>query len=517
MPQKLNVRLATAADIPGISSLVERVYSGMAPYPVAMLTGQINAFPEGVWVAVLGDSIVGYCATIRLPGEKALAPHTWREITGGGFGSTHDASGEFLYGYEVCVDPGMRRYRIGQRFYKARWKLCEYLRLKGIVIAGRIPRYSRNAKRFGSAQAYVDAVMRKEVSDPVLSFQVKMGFEFVGILPDYLPADRESGGYAVHLVWKNPQYVEKAAHESHHETVSSAMNRVRIAAVQYRQRRITSFEEFRRNVLYFVDVTADYGADFVLFPELFTLQLLSIENEEIPPHEGIAKVTSYEAEFIQLMLEAAVRYNVNIIGGSIPARRGDSVRNVCHVFLRNGTIATQEKIHPTPNERYWWNITGGNELLLINTDCGPIGVLICYDAEFPELARHLVDQGINILFVPFLTDERQSYCRVRYCAQARAVENQIYVAMAGSCGNLPNVHNNDIHYAQSCILTPCDFPFSRDGIAADTTPNSEMVAFADLSLRALREARQHGTVRNLKDRRHDLYGVTWHNKAKPAS
>jgi hypothetical protein len=84
--------------------------------------------------------------------------------------------------------------------------------------------------------------------------------------------------------------------------------------------------------------------------------------------------------------------------------------------------------------------------------------------------------------------------------------------LSGSCGNLPNVHNNDIHYSQSCILTPCDFSFARDGIAADTTPNVEMVAFADLSLNALRESRQTGTVRNLMDRRHDLYGVHWHGR-----
>jgi predicted amidohydrolase len=183
------------------------------------------------------------------------------------------------------------------------------------------------------------------------------------------------------------------------------------------------------------------------------------------------------------------------------------------VFRRDGTMASQDKIHPTPNESYWWNIAGGDEVRLIETDCGPVAVLICYDVEFPELARHLTDQGIDVLFVPFLTDERQSYQRVRYCAQARAIENQIYVAMAGSCGNLPNVQNMDIHYAQSCILTPCDFPFARDGIAADTTPNVEMVAIADLSLRALREARHNGTVRNLKDRRHDLYSVVWRRRA----
>jgi len=511
MATKLRIRHAKLHDIPGISALVERVYVDMPVYPVAMLTGQINAFPEGVWVAELGEQIVGYCATIRLAGDRAVQPHTWREITGGGYGSTHDVAGEYLYGYEVCVDPAMRRYRIGQRFYKARFNLCEHLRLKGIVIAGRIPNYARNAKRFGSPQDYVEAVLRKEVRDPVLSFQTKMGFEPIGVLEDYLPSDRQSGGYAVHLVWHYPQFVDKPTGPTS-SSFHAALNRIRVATVQYKQRRITSFDEFRRMVLYFVDVTADYGSDFVVFPELFTLQLLSIENEEIPAHESIAKISSYEEQFCELMRDAAVRYNVNIIGGSTPSRRGDAVQNVAHVFLRDGSVASQAKIHPTPNERYWWNIVGGDRLSLINTDCGPIGVLICYDAEFPELARYLVDQGVNILFVPFLTDERQSYLRVRYCSQARAVENQIYVAMSGSCGNLPNVHNNDIHYAQSCILTPCDFPFARDGIAADTTPNSEMVAFADLSLRALREAQHHGTVRNLKDRRHDLYGVTWHDK-----
>ncbi|WP_288074548.1 nitrilase-related carbon-nitrogen hydrolase, partial [Marinobacter sp.] len=141
--------------------------------------------------------------------------------------------------------------------------------------------------------------------------------------------------------------------------------------------------------------------------------------------------------------------------------------------------------------------------------CGPIGVLVCYDAEFPELTRHLVDQGIQILFVPFCTDERQSYLRVRYCCQARAVENQLFVVMSGNVGNLPKVPNMELQYGQSCILTPCDFPFARDGIAADTTPNVETVAFADLRPETLLTARNSGTVKNLKDRRHDLYTVNW--------
>jgi predicted amidohydrolase len=124
-----------------------------------------------------------------------------------------------------------------------------------------------------------------------------------------------------------------------------------------------------------------------------------------------------------------VRYNINIIGGSHPTRDEDGdVENICYVCLRDGSIHAQAKIHPTPNEVYWWNIEGGQPIRSM-TDCGPIGVMICYDAEFPEMARHLVDQGAQILFVPFCTDERQSYLRVRYCCQARAVENQVYVVV----------------------------------------------------------------------------------------
>ena len=247
-----------------------------------------------------------------------------------------------------------------------------------------------------------------------------------------------------------------------------------------------------------------------MLPELFSLQLLSIENEQIPAAEAIAHLTQYTEPLKKMLSDLAVNYNINIIGGSHPTKvdNGD-IQNVCYVCLRDGSIHSQAKIHPTPNERYWWNIQGGDELAVIMTDCGPIGVNICYDSEFPELARHLVDQGMLMLFVPFCTDERQSYLRVRYCGQARAVENQCYVVLAGNVGNLPKVDNMDIQYAQSCILSPCDLPFARDGVAADTTPNVEMVAIADLRLDLLAQARRNGTVQNLKDRRFDLYSVGW--------
>ena len=512
----LTVRTATSQDVPAIAELTHRVYhsgTGMSGYSEGSIRGQINNYPEGQFVVLADDKVVGYCATFRISGKVALRPHTWAEITGNGYASRHNPKGEWLYGMEVVVDPDYRGYRIGNRLYNERKKLCESLGLKGIVFAGRLPTLSKRMKRFGTVEEYIEQVKQKKLRDPVLSFQLRNGFEIIGVIEHYLDSDRESLGYAVHLVWHNPKVPQEEEQERDKQYGERMPDTVRIGTVQYMQRRVRSFEEFLGIVEYFVDVVADYQGDFVVFPEMFTLQLLSIEDQQLRPAESIEALTKYTPRFVEAMREMALRYNINIIGGSHPTRvESGRVENISYIFLRDGRVHEQAKIHPTPNEVYWWNIEGGHTVNAIETDCGPIGVLICYDSEFPELGRHLADQGVQILFVPFCTDERQSYLRVRYCCQARAVENQFYVVMSGNVGNLPNVHNMDIQYAQSCILTPCDFPFSRDGIAADTTPNVETVAIADLRPETLQVARNNGTVQNLHDRRHDLYNVQWRGK-----
>lgn len=512
---QLHIRNATLGDVSAICTLTARAYegTGMYGYSEGVLTGQINNFSAGQFVITVNEKVVGYCATFIVSGELALKSHTWAEITGNGYASRHDPHGDWLYGMEVCVDPDYRGYRLGRRLYAERKKLCQALGLKGIIFAGRLPTLAKRIKRFGSAENYVEQVRQKKQRDPVLSFQLHNDFEILGLISGYMTADHQSMGYGVHLRWKNPKVPREIPAKPGKSYGGRMPDTIRVGTVQYMQRRVHSFDEFVKFTGYFVDVVADYKGDFVVFPELFTLQLLSIENQELSPVESIEALTEYTPKFKEAMRDMALRYDINIIGGSHPTRvESGRVENISYVFLRDGTVHAQPKIHPTSNEVYWWNIEGGNTLNAIDTDCGPIGVLICYDAEFPELARHLTDQGIQMLFVPFCTDERQSYLRVRYCCQARAVENQLYVVMSGNVGNLPNVANMDIQYAQSCILTPCDFPFARDGIAADTTPNVETVAFADLRPESLIMARNSGTVKNLQDRRHDLYHLHWRGK-----
>lgn len=504
---RLSLRQATLDDINDIIVLVRDTYPGLKPYSRAQLTGILNRFPQGQVVALKGDRIVGFSASFRLREAIAFKPHTWVEITGGGYASRHDERGEYLYGMEVCVHPDYRRFRIGRRLYQRRQALVEALNLKGIVFGGRIPTMGRRQRRFGGPAAYFDALQQGQVKDPVLSFQLDSGFELLGLLPEYLPGDPETLGYASHMLWRNPRHVEVGSSDG---TAAGTRDRIRVVSVQFLQRGVSSFREFADNITYFVDTVGSYQADFVCFPELMQLQLLSMHDSELSASEAVDALTGHREELDRMFSDLAVRYNVNIIGGSYPLRQADgSVRNSAFIYLRDGTIHVQDKLHPTPSEVNWWAVEGGDRLDVIQTDCGPIGVMICYDSEFPELTRHLIDQGAQLLFVPFCTDERQGYMRVRHCCQARAIENQCYVVMAGNVGNLPRVFNMDIQYAQSCILTPCDFPFARDGVAADTTPNVEAVAIADLSLSALREARQRGTVRNLRDRRLDLYQVRW--------
>lgn len=294
-------------------------------------------------------------------------------------------------------------------------------------------------------------------------------------------------------------------------TAQTQPDTVRVATVQYGLRGLSGPDAFERQVDYFVTSAANYGCNFVVFPELFPMQLLSA-GERLPAADAMAAIDAATPRFAAFMASLAQQHRINIIAGSHPVRiASGATRNRCHVFLRDGTAHHRDKLHPTPSERDAWGIEGGTarDADVIPTDCGPIGIMICYDSEFPELPRRLVDQGAEILFVPYCTDDRRGHLRVRYCCAARAVENQCYVVTAGVTGNLPNVFNMDIHHAESAILTPSDMPFARDGIAAEVTPNVEGMAIADLSLTDLRKARASGAVRNLADRRRDLYRVDW--------
>jgi predicted amidohydrolase len=263
-------------------------------------------------------------------------------------------------------------------------------------------------------------------------------------------------------------------------------------------------DELFSQVEYFVDSVSAYKSDFAVFPELFNGPLLAAFNH-LSEADAMRELAKYTPDMKERFQALAISYNVNIITGSLPSIERDGLKNIGYLCHRNGSVDTYEKIHITPDETKHWGIQGGNSLKVFDTDAGRIGILICYDVEFPELARLLAEQGMQLLFVPFLTDTQNAYMRVRLCAQARAIENECFVAITGSVGNLPKVENMDISYSQSAVFTPSDFAFPSNCIKSEATANTEMILIAEVDLSLLHELHSYGSVRNLKDRRTDFY------------
>ena len=495
----IRVREAARDDVPALMELNRAAYPALAEDNVVWgeshLRSHLRVFPQGQLVAQVNGKVLGAASSLIVDlGPDPLRHHTWAGITDSGYFTNHNPRADTLYGADVYVHPKSRGLGIGAALYEARRQLCRRLNKRRILAGGRLWNYAEHADQM-SPEEYAYRVAAGELKDLVLSFQLREGFVLRGVMPHYL-RDARSNNHASLIEWLNPDYKPQPA----------SSRKVRVACVQYQMRKVKAFADFARQMTYFADIAADYDSDFVLFPELFTAQLLS-QTGALSPQEGMRRLSEYTPRFVELVKGLARKYGLTIIAGSHPVREKDRLLNVSFVCLPSGLAVPQPKLHVTPNERKWWGISGGNTLHAIDTPAARIGVLICYDIEFPEAARYLADQGAEIIFVPFCTDSRQAYLRVRYCAQARAIENQIYVALAGNVGNLPDVNNMDIQYGQAAVLTPSDFEFARDGIKAEADSNEETLLISDLDLDDLHESRRDGTVTPRIDRRSDLFKV----------
>jgi predicted amidohydrolase/GNAT superfamily N-acetyltransferase len=458
----------------------------------------INRFPQGQLVVLDDDRVVGCALSIIVRYDDFGDHHTYRQITGNYTFSTHTEKGDTLYGIEVFVHPDYRGMRLGRRLYDARKELCEKLNLKAIIFGGRVPNYHKYAGEL-SPREYLQKVRLKEIYDPVLTFQLSNDFHVKKLVRNYMEGDAQSQEYATILQWDNVYYATER------EGIQSRMRKsVRIGLVQWKMRLFHSVDDLFQQAEYFIDSISSYKADFAVFPEFFNGPLLA-EFNAMSEAEAMRALAQYTDEIVKTFSRLAVEYNVNIITGSMPSYAGDALLNIGHLCHRNGKTERYEKLHITPDEQKYWGLRGGDVLRTYETDAGRIGVLICYDVEFPELARLLADEGMQILFVPFMTDTQNAYMRVRLCAQARAIENECFVALTGSVGNLPKIENLDIHYSQAAVLTPCDFAFPSNGVKSEATPNTEMILIADVDLKLLDELHAYGSVRNLRDRRRDFY------------
>jgi predicted amidohydrolase/GNAT superfamily N-acetyltransferase len=512
----------TLGDIPAIIDLQRRIYPEALAWSVDELKTHLAVFPEGQFVAVdETGAVVGSASSLIIDWDDYAESAKWSVITAHGTFNTHNPLGKTLYGADISVDPQARRQHVGSLFYDARKALVRERGLKRLLTGGRIPGYAEVAGRLTPAE-YVAEVVAGKRKDPTLSFQIANGFVVLDVVPEYLE-DQESRGFATLLEWLNPEYAAHVGLQASLQPEISAEpsagdgarpRRVRIAAMQYLLRPIRSFDEFATQVEFFVRSAREYGSHFVLFPEYFSMQLLSYLREPAPGR-AVRRLAETAPDYEALFRRLAAENRLYIIAGTYPIIQEGQLFNAAHLFTPNGCVFRQKKVHLTATEKIAYQMSRGHGFYVYHTDFGRIAILVCYDVEFPEAARVLAEAGARIIFVPSCTDERQGYCRVRYCAQARASENQIYVAMAGTVGNLPDVPHMATHYSQAAIFTPSDYFFARDGIAAEGTVNQEQMVISDVDLDLLEEQRINGTVLPLNDLIRDAYDRVIHCTDRP--
>ncbi|GEA52784.1 hydrolase [Vibrio inusitatus NBRC 102082] len=498
---KLSLRTIEAKDYPELAALMDLVFHDVGgAWPRFTIMDLIHQFPDGQICIEDNGKIIGAALTIKVDYNRFSLPHVYTDIINEKDIIQNKATGDAMYGLDVFVHPDYRGLRLGRRLYDARKELCRTKNFKAILTGGRIPSYNQYADEL-SVTEYINKVKRRELHDPILSFQLANDFDVKRLMRNYLPEDDASLGYATLLEWDNFFY--EADIQSVHDIEKTL---VRIGVVQWQMRAMRDLDDFMDQAEFFISSLSNYKADFALFPEFFNAPLMGLQHDQNSV-EAIRFLASFSEEIKLRISQLAVTYNINIIAGSVPVEEDGKLYNVAYLLQRDGNINEQYKIHITPHEEKDWVIDGGSQVKVFDTDAGRVGILICYDSEFPELGRMMADQDVQIIFVPFWTDTKNGYQRVRICSQARAIENECYVAIGGSVGNLPRVDNVDIQYAQSAVFSPSDIYFPHDATLAEANANTEMIIFADVDLTKLKQLNTEGSVTNLKHRRRDVYGT----------
>jgi len=494
-------------DIPAIVKVHEAVYGHL--YSKAQLYNerkyrlQFKKFPDGQFLAEVDGNVVGYATSFIVQlNDNDDDLYRYPELSGNGSFSTHAPSGDTLYGADIAVHPDYRGMEIAGELYKGRKSIVKKYNLRRMIAYGRIPGYPAYVDKY-TPQEYVDQVIAGKLKDSSLNAHLKAGYKVTKVLFD-LMEDSESMDYCTYLEYENPQY------NANRKLIAATplrrtARRIRVCAAQYLMRPIKNWQGLESNVEFFAETADTYDSHFLVMPEYFTAQLFSTMPSSIDPIKAINRLADASDKYIAMFKRLAKQHQLYIVGGSTVIRRADGhLYNVAHFFTPTGKVYTQDKLHITPWERQAWNIRPGSGLKVFHTPMGRIAIQVCYDIEFPEVSRLLALAGAEVIFVPFSTDEKKAYYRIRYSAHARSVENYIYTVISGNAGNLPNKQYL-LNYSQSAILTPSDFAFPTHGVAAEADPNVETVVVGELALSNLAKQREVGSVKPLYDRRTDIF------------
>jgi len=280
-----------------------------------------------------------------------------------------------------------------------------------------------------------------------------------------------------------------------------ATTQVRVAAAQYPIEQPASWGEFRTKVERWVAEAAAGGAQLLLFPEYFSMEIAAIFGAEVAKSlpQSLAQMQRALADFLALFRDLAQAHHLHLCAGSFPVQLDDRYCNRSYFFWPNGHCEFQEKLQMTRFETETWGISRGQGLKVFVTEFGKVAINVCYDSEFPLFARYQVEQGADVILVPSCTDTLAGYYRVRIGCQARALENQCFVVQSPTVGDAAWSEAVDKNVGAAGVYTPVDYGFPANGLLARGELNKPQWVYADLNLAEIARVRSEGQVFNYRD------------------
>jgi predicted amidohydrolase len=276
----------------------------------------------------------------------------------------------------------------------------------------------------------------------------------------------------------------------------------RLATAQYDIGFLKNWDDYAAKIGRWVSEAVAEGAKLLVFPEYFSMELASLFPEEVCKSLGkqLEAMQTVLPDFVMVFSDLAEQHGVYVVAGSFPVRQPDGhYRNRCFLFRPDGETEFQDKLQMTRFENEQWFIAAGDEIKTFDTEFGRIGINICYDSEFPMIARTQVEAGADLILVPSCTDTTAGYWRVRIGCQARALENQCYVVQSPTVGLAPWSEAVDVNIGAAAVYTPVDYGYPDNGVLAIGELNQAQWVYAEIDLGSIARVRQTGQVFNYRD------------------
>ncbi|MEM7635385.1 MAG: carbon-nitrogen hydrolase family protein [Pseudomonadota bacterium] len=274
---------------------------------------------------------------------------------------------------------------------------------------------------------------------------------------------------------------------------------LKIAAAQYPLDELSSPDEYRDKITRWVREAVAAGSQLLVFPEYGAMELASLAGREAAANlqgaiDAVSELLPLQAELHQRL---AVEHGVSIVAASGPQRHSDgSATNVARIFAPSGKQGEYHKLMMTPWEREPWQVSAGPADGLCVFDLGQVrvGLVICYDIEFPLLSRALAEAGAEVILAPSNTETEHGYWRVRTGCMARALENQVYTVHSPTVGAATWCPPVEMNVGAAGVYAASDTGFPAGGVMALGELNKPQWVYAELDLGLLQQVRGSGGV-----------------------